>query len=62
MMDKPKYRYNHKTGEWDQLYIFNKDVTIIPGWRRPDGSLASFTLPYDHSLVDYYRNNLQEKQ
>jgi len=57
-MDKPKYRYNHKTGEWDQLYRFNMDVVVIPGFRRPDGSLTSFTVPHGSPLADYYRNNL----
>ena len=54
-MDKPKFRYNHKTKEWDQLYRFDMGLSVISGVRRPDGTLNSFTLRGDSPIADHYR-------
>lgn len=34
-MDKPTYRYNHKTGKLDRTYRINSDVVVIPGFVDP---------------------------
>lgn len=28
-MDKPKYKYNYKTKEWDELHKINDNVHIV---------------------------------
>ncbi len=61
-MCKPRCRYNHKTGDLDMLFRVNPNVVIIPGTRKPDGSLVSFELPYDSPLVDLYRNNFNKNK
>jgi len=34
-MPKPKFRFNHKTKKWDQLYTFTNEMAIITGLRDP---------------------------
>ena len=34
-MSKPKYRYNWKNGEWDELFTFNALVHVITGITYP---------------------------
>jgi hypothetical protein len=29
LMDKPKYRYNHKTNKWDRVYLVTNPPPII---------------------------------
>jgi hypothetical protein len=56
MSDKPKYRFNHKTGEWDQLYRVCTDVSYISGFIDPrTGIPRVMTLP--RSLATAMTNN-----
>lgn len=53
-MDKPKFRYNHKTKSWDELYRFNMGIAVISGIRRPDGTLNSFTVPRSSLITAHF--------
>ena len=45
-MEKPRYRYNHKTGEWDLLYRVCNDISYISGLIDPRTGLPRImTLP-----------------
>lgn len=55
-MIKPKYRYNHKSKCWNELFTFNTDVVVFTGWTNSDGSFQTKTLPYDSPMIEYYRN------
>lgn len=52
---KPKYRYDHKTGKCEQLFISPKTVWVNTGWSNPDGSKHIIELPIDSPLIDLYR-------
>lgn len=59
-MDKPRFRYNHKTESWDELYRFNTDYCVISQVRRPDGSFNSFPIPRASLLGDHYSGRYSE--
>ena len=48
-MDKPTYRYNHKTGQWIQVFRFSPVVMISTGVRNPVTGLPNFVkaLPFE---------------
>ena len=53
-MDKQKFRFNHKTGKWDELFRINTDIVVMSGALRPDGTPVSFTIPRSSPLADHY--------
>lgn len=54
-MDKPKFRYNHKTKKWDELFTFNMNTVIITPMIKPNGMYHSFEVPFNSPIADIYR-------
>ena len=44
-MNKRKFRYNWEKSEWQELFTFCNDVVVIPGTRKPDETLNSYSWP-----------------
>jgi len=61
MMDKPKYRFNHKTGKCDRLYKIPTHVDIVTSWTNLDGSRKIITCAIDSPLVDLYTGTLRSE-
>jgi hypothetical protein len=53
VMDKPRYRYNHKTKKWDELFKFTADMSFISNIIRPDGTRKTYSLPRGSWLADH---------
>lgn len=46
-MEKPRYRFSHKTGKWEQVYRFTANVAHVTGLIDPrTGIPKTINLPY----------------
>ena len=55
--NKPKFRYNHKTRKWDQLFTFTDDVVIFTGFVNPHtGMSESIRTKYGSAVHAMYSN------
>ena len=52
-MDKPRYRYNHKTKKWDELIKFTADVSFVSNIMRPDGTYNTYSLSRGGWLAEH---------
>lgn len=60
-MNKPKYRYNWKTKEWDQLFTIDLSI-MVPRGINPKTKVAEYNrIHMGDPLYDFYRDQINEK-